>query len=114
MPSTTAIGREAEAAAAQYLAERGFKIVATNWRTRWCEIDIVAIKNNVTYFVESKYRATNNWGGGLDYITAAKLRQMHFAAQFWAATHKTADYRLSAIALSGNPPSVTDWVESID
>jgi len=114
MPSTTATGREAEAAAAQYLVDRGFTIVATNWRTRWCEIDIVAIKNNITYFVESKYRATNNWGGGLDYITGAKLRQMHFAAQFWTATHKTADYRLSAIALTGNPPQVTDWVESIE
>lgn len=114
MPSTTAIGREAESAAAQYLVDHGFTIVATNWRTRWCEIDIVAIKNNVTYFVESKYRAKNSWGGGLDYITRVKLRQMHFAAQFWTATHKTADYRLCAIALTGTPPHVTDWVDSIE
>ena len=112
MPSSTAIGRQAESAAAEYLESQGYKVVATNWRTRWCEIDIVAVKNSITYFVESKYRASSNWGSGLDYITPTKLRQMHFAAQFWAATHKTADYRLSAIELTGKPPRVTNWVDS--
>lgn len=114
MPNTTSVGRTAESAAARYLAERGFAIVAANWRTRWCEIDIVAIKNNITYFVESKYRASSMWGSGLDYITSAKLRRMHLAAQFWAAGHKTADYRLSAIELTGQPPHVTAWVASIE
>lgn len=114
MPSTTAVGRQAEAVACEFLTARGYKIVATNWRTRWCEIDIVAIKNHVTYFVESKFRAKHNWGSGLDYITPSKLRQMHFAAQFWAASHKTADYRLSAIELTGQPPRVSAWIPSIE
>jgi hypothetical protein len=39
---------------------------------------------------------------------------MHFAAQFWAASHRTADYRLSAIELTGNPPRVTNWIDSIE
>jgi uncharacterized protein (TIGR00252 family) len=114
MPNTTTVGRQAESTAAQYLAGLGYKIVATNWRTRWCEVDIIAIKNNVTYFVEVKFRANHNWGSGLDYITPTKLRQMHVAAEFWAATHKTADYRLSAIELTGQPPRVTNWIDSIE
>lgn len=112
--STTAIGRAAEDAAAQYLQDKDYHIVAKNWRTRWCEIDIVAIKSDITYFIESKYRGRDSWGSGLDYITPRKLQQMHFAAQFWAATHKTADYRLSAIELTGEPPRVTQFIASID
>ena len=111
---STAVGRAAEDAAVLYLQAAGYTIVAKNWRTRWCEIDIVAIKDEVTYFVEAKYRSSANWGSGLEYITPRKLQQMNFAAQFWAATHKIRDYRLSAIELTGEPPRVTDFVESIE
>jgi uncharacterized protein (TIGR00252 family) len=111
---STVIGRAAEDAAILYLQGLGYKVVAKNWRTRWCEIDIVAIKDQVTYFVEAKYRSSNTWGSGLEYITPRKLQQMHFSAEFWAATHKTRDYRLSAIELTGEPPRVTDFIESIE
>lgn len=112
--TATAIGRAAEDVAIIYLQDAGYHIAAKNWRTRWCEIDIVAIKHDVTYFIEAKYRAQNTWGSGLDYITARKLQQMQVAAQFWAASHKTVDYRLSAIELTGEPPRVTQFIASIE
>ncbi len=40
--TTTETGRRAETAAAVYLATHGFAILARNWRTRSCEIDLVA------------------------------------------------------------------------
>lgn len=86
--NTTAIGRRAEDAAATYLARRGYTVLDRNWRTRWCEIDIVAQKDQVVYFVEVKYRRSDCWGSGLDYITPAKLRQMRFAAEFWIARYR--------------------------
>ncbi|HVI69643.1 MAG TPA: YraN family protein [Magnetospirillaceae bacterium] len=111
---STAVGRLAETAAAEFLVAKGCVVVAQNWRTRWCEIDIVATRAQAVYFVEVKYRASNTWGNGLDYITPQKLRQMHFAAEFWCAKHKFAgDYRLAAIALTGNPPRVLAAVNSI-
>lgn len=111
--STTAVGRAAEAAACAYLADRGYRIIAKNWRTRWCEIDIVAVKDDVTYLVEAKYRANDAWGSGLEYITTRKRKQMYFAAQFWVATHKTANYSLGVVALTGKPPRVTHWLPDI-
>lgn len=111
---STQVGRDAEDAAATYLRGKNFKILAQNWRTRWCEIDIVASKNNVVYFVEAKYRAKNNWGSGLEYITQKKLKQMHFAAEFWVASQNWhGDYRLSAVELTDDPPQVTDWIDEI-
>lgn len=111
---STTIGRTAEQTAVAYLEQAGFKVLAQNWRTRWCEIDIVAHKNDAVYFVEAKYRSRNAWGGGLDYITPSKLRQMKFAAEFWIAKHKAVStYRLGAIELTGIPPRVTQWLNDI-
>ncbi len=86
--STTASGREAEELVAQYLEKSGHKIVALNWRTRWCEIDIVSKDKSCVYFTEVKYRSSSDWGSGLEYITPKKLRQMHFAAEFWLSENK--------------------------
>jgi len=110
---STAIGRAAETAAATYLRQRGFTIISQNWRTRWCEIDIVGKKAKVVYFVEVKYRSTNRQGGGLDYVTPRKLAQMQLAADFWQATHGATDSRLCAVELSGNPPAVTAFIDDI-
>jgi uncharacterized protein (TIGR00252 family) len=86
--STTSIGRDAEELVAQKLQADGHKIVSLNWRTRWCEIDIVSTNKKCAYFTEVKYRGSNDWGGGLEYITKKKLRQMKFAAEFWLSDNK--------------------------
>lgn len=112
---STATGRAAEAAAAEFLQAKGCTVLAQNWRTRWCEIDIVATREHITYFVEVKYRASATWGDGLAYVTPQKIRQMRFAAEFWCAKHgASGDYRLAAIALTGHPPRVTAAVNSIE
>lgn len=112
---STAIGRQAEDVAAAFLESEGYLVLNRNWRTRQCEIDIVAEKDHVFYFVEVKYRSRSDWGEGFDYITGKKLRQMHFAAEYWLAQHAAgaADYRLSAMELSGEPPIIGNWLESI-
>lgn len=112
--STTATGRTAEAAAAQFLAYKGCRVVARNWRTRECEIDIIAERAGIMYFCEVKYRRTSRQGGGLDYITPRKLRQMHFAARQWMAAHGMQQgYQLSAIEVSGPGYRVTAAIADV-
>ena len=107
-------GRRAEARAAQHLRAQGFRILEQNWRTRWCEIDLIARKGQVIYFVEVKYRGSSAQGGGLDYITPKKLQQMYFAATLWMASADAAsDYRLAAMELSGPNYEVTAWLDDI-
>jgi len=112
---STETGRRAEQVAADYLTARGYRVLSQNWRTRWCEIDLVALKDDIIYFVEVKYRRTTNFGGGLDYITQRKLSQMHFAAEFWMARHGSAarDYRLAAVEVTGEDYSVTAWLDEL-
>ncbi len=110
--STTAIGKQAEAAVAAYLQAQDYTIVAQNWRTRWCEIDIVARKNNTIYFVEVKYRKTNMYGDGLAYITPKKLQQMSFAAEMWVNNHNwRGQYALVVAAVTGRDFQVEALVE---
>lgn len=107
-------GRKAEAVAAEYLQTKGFKVLAQNWRLRSCEIDIVAIKDEVAYCVEVKYRQSDRQGGGLEYVTTAKLKQMWFAAEQWVhATKWSGECQLAAIEISGNDFEVTDFVDDI-
>ena len=100
-------GALAEAAAAAYLTKRGYRILAQNWKTKWCEVDIIAHKGQTTYFVEVKYRRKDIWGDGLSAITPKKLRQMRFAAELWMTSHEHREVSLAAVAVSG-PDYVVD------
>jgi len=81
--STTSIGREAESRVAEHMRKQGYELLTQNWRTRFCEIDLVMKKKDVVYFIEVKYRSTDSQGSGLDYITPKKLKQMGYAAELW-------------------------------
>ncbi len=104
-------GRQAEAAAAQYLQTNGYKVLEQNWRTRYCEIDLVARRRKTICFIEVKYRKSATQGSGFDYITPQKLSQMRFAAEMWVAEQRwKGEYRLGAIEVSGPAFAVTDFV----
>jgi uncharacterized protein (TIGR00252 family) len=93
-------GHDAEKRAAAFLQDQGFRVVELNWKTRYCEIDIVVEKDKTVYFVEVKSRKNAAFGTGLDYITPKKLKQMRFAADVWVQHHNWGgDYQLAAVAL---------------
>lgn len=113
---STAVGRQAELVAAKYLKKLGHQIIAQNWRTRWCEIDVISKNKDTIYFVEVKYRGNNLNGAGLDYITPRKLSQMQYAAEFWLSQntkHSDYDFRLAAIEISGQDFKVTAYLDDL-
>ncbi len=102
-------GHSAEIKASDYLKQHGFKIIELNWKTKYCEIDIIAKKNNVVYFVEVKYRKTHKQGFGLEYITPKKIRQMSFAADMWVSNAGwSGEYQLAAIGIDGEAITFLD------
>lgn len=107
-------GRIAEDVAANYLESLGFNIIDRNWRTKLCEVDIVAQKDDTISLVEVKYRKKSTQGSGLEVITPKKLRQMKFASRVWQHWHGHAgDIRLGAISMSGKPPTVDEFLENL-
>ncbi len=111
--ATKVIGDAAETAAANYLLRLGHEVLSRNWKTKFCEIDIVSKYNNIVYFTEVKYRRQPGQGGGLAAITPFKLRQMKFAAEFYVLANKLSgtDMRLAAVAVTGEPPEVEIFLE---
>ena len=102
LSTTRDIGNAGEQAVADQLVADGHEIIVRNWRTRYCEIDIVSIKDGVLYFTEVKYRKNDDFGGGLAAITAKKQRQMRFAAELFIAKHpqhEGRDMRMLAVAV---------------
>lgn len=84
------------------LEQQGFEIIDRNWKTKVCEIDIIAQSQKTVYFIEVKYRSSQSQGDGFDYITAQKLKRMNFAAAVWTQNFNwNGDYRLMAAAVSG-------------
>lgn len=111
--TTRQIGDMGEQAAADWLVANGHEIIARNWRTRYCEIDIVSMKDDVLWFTEVKYRKNDDFGGGLAAITTKKQRQMRFAAELFMAKHpqyEGCDMRLLAVAIEGSLPVVRGQV----
>lgn len=107
-------GRRAEAVAAAFLERKGCEIVAQNWRTRMCEIDIVAKRDDIVYFCEVKYRRSNIAGSGILYVTPKKLQQMRFAAESWVHYHHwQGEYQLCAIEVSGANFAITNVVKDL-
>ena len=112
--ATRLIGDAGEAAVAEALMADGHEIVARNWRTKWCEIDIVSRRGGKLYFTEVKYRKNTAHGDGLAAITAKKQRQMRFAAELFLAGKPECSgmaAKLLAASVSGDPPAVQAVVE---
>ncbi|MCE7936605.1 YraN family protein [Candidatus Saccharibacteria bacterium CPR2] len=112
--NTTGIGKNAESAAAEYVSGLGFKVITQNWKRPMCEIDLIATKDGVVYFIEVKYRKSDDHGGGLDYITSKKLDQMKFAAKCWISENRyKGNYELSAIEASGQNQKITAFIQEL-
>lgn len=100
-------GSLAENAAAASLNAAGYQIIDRNWKTRRCEVDIIALKGNYLFFIEVKYRQRASAGRGLDYVTTSKRRQMRYAAEVWLSRHLSevpivaAQPVLAAVEVSG-------------
>lgn len=111
--TTKDIGDAAEESAAGYLRSQGHEVLERNWKTKFCEIDIISKKDDVLYFSEVKYRKSSIQGGGLAAITAKKQQQMKFAAEYYATSKRLKDIpmKLVAIAMSGTSPKVDTYLE---
>ena len=79
-------GRWGEEVAACYLLEHGFEILARNWRHEHKEVDVIAQKEGVLYFVEVKTRNGEEWNAE-EAITAKKRALLWRAMMAWKLQH---------------------------
>jgi putative endonuclease len=110
---STDAGRKAEAAAKVYLEMRGYSIIEQNFRRPRHEIDIVAKKADVIYFVEVKYRPADEPTGSVEAVTASKLRQLQRAAAIWIEEYKyPGTFQLAAVEVAGPEFTIMNFVDN--
>jgi len=74
------LGRAGERAARRVLKKHGYKVLATNWRCRQGEIDVVATHKGVLCFVEVKTQSAFSDVPATEEVTALKQRHLTRAA----------------------------------
>ncbi len=57
------VGKKGEDIASNFALKNGFNIVCRNYRKKWGEIDIVAVKDNKVHFIEVKSVSRSSFGG---------------------------------------------------
>lgn len=75
------IGNKGENVATTFLLQKGYVIIARNWRYKNYEIDIICSKDNKLHFVEVKTRTSNKFGNPEESINQTKMNALKKAAE---------------------------------
>lgn len=78
-------GAQAEQTAARYLQQQGLRIVQTNYRCRFGEIDLILRDGVTLVFAEVRLRSRSDFGGAAASIDAHKQGKLIRAAQHYLA-----------------------------
>jgi putative endonuclease len=98
-------GGEAEGDAARFLERHGLRLVARNYRTRFGEIDLIAMDGEVLVFVEVRMRSSGRFGGALESVTAGKQRRIASAAGHFLQRYPGEPRcRFDVVVLQEGPP----------
>lgn len=101
------LGRRGEDAATQYLQQRGYEVLARNWRSGRAEVDIIVVSpdQQTLIFVEVKTRSTDFYGYPELAVTARKMELLYEAADAWQEEMGwTRDIRFDILALTTQGP----------
>ena len=99
-------GAGVEAAARIHLLRAGLTEVAANAGYRLGELDLVMRDGDTLVFVEVRYRASADYGGGAESVDRGKRRKIARAAQLFLLQHPALaeDYcRFDVVEASGDP-----------
>ena len=96
-------GRRAEILAIHHLRSAGYRVVASGYRTRGGEVDVIAWEGNVLVFIEVKAR--QNADPPQDAVGFRKRQRIIQAAHTYISRHRLDDavYRFDIVAISVLP-----------
>ena len=83
MAEHNVLGKDGEAAAIIYLKENGYRILHTNWRCGYFELDIVAKTEDELVVIEVKTRSSGTITNPEDAVTNHKIKNTVAAADFY-------------------------------
>ena len=102
-PDRQTLGKQGESLARRELERRGYAILATRFRTRFGEIDIVCSDRGTVVFVEVKARRSLKYGSAAEAITPWKRRRIAAMALDYLASYEQLNHpcRFDVVAIDG-------------
>lgn len=94
-------GRQGEEMAADYLAQKGLRIVARNYRYDQGEVDLVCEDGGELVFVEVKTRTSTMFGEPEEAVTESKQEQLRKVAEGYCQEYGLDDqyYRFDIVTV---------------
>jgi putative endonuclease len=110
------VGKWGEKLAIMFLAKKGYAILQKNYRTPHGELDIVALRDGQTVFIEVKTRTSTRKGYPEDGLTPSKVQHLLAAADDYLADHPEApaDWKIEVVAIVGKPGLSDYQIELFD
>lgn len=103
-------GAAGEVLAARFLREKGYTLIASNYRCRHGEVDIIASDGTYLVFVEVKTRQQGSLYSPREAVTVPKQRRLLSTAALYIGTHPTALQPrfdvVEVVTLPGDPMGV--------
>ena len=84
-------GKTGEDVAVGFLKETGYKVLARNYKTKFGEIDIIALDRNTLCFVEVKTRHNDKFGIPFEAVSQSKQRKISKVALMYLKENKLLD-----------------------
>ena len=85
------VGASGETSATNYLKDKGYVILARNYRFERNEIDIICEKKGTIVFVEVKKRSGDKFGSPIEAVTLEKTKKIMFVAQQYLISRELLD-----------------------
>lgn len=103
--NTKKIGDKGENFAVKILETKGYEILERNYRFKRCEIDIIALHNNLLIFIEVKSLHSFNHGYPEERVNQAKINKLMEAAENYIyAINWQKDIRFDILSINLNEP----------
>lgn len=101
-------GEWAEKLAASYLEKQGCEIIQRNFRSRYGELDIVAVQKSELVIVEVRYRRLSDYGLPEETVGRRKQRKVIATTEYFLKIHKKYEewaVRFDVVAVCGEYPN---------
>lgn len=83
------VGAWGEACAAEYLKKKRYKLIASGYRSRFGEIDLIVSNRKYLVFVEVKLRKSDRFANAFEYVDSHKQDRIRTTASFYLADNPT-------------------------
>lgn len=83
------VGAWGEALAAKYLQRKRYQLLASGYRCRYGEIDLIVANKKFLVFVEVKLRKNDTFAQAMEYVDYHKQNRLRTTAEFYLSQNPT-------------------------